>query len=135
MDSDPATLAAPHFRYIVDTVAHRYAERTHICGDLIMAAYIRVELHEKSRSEKPDSADYARLHSLLASRNIERYVKVKDVGQQCLPSGFYHTEASDKNVIGQDVNWAAKQVGYPYSYVVVINGGALVRNLEACTCD
>lgn len=100
-----------------------------------MAAYVRVELHENSGSDKPDGATYARLHALLAERKIQRSVSVEGIGKQCLPSGFYFTQASDKNEIGKDVNWAARQIGYPYSYVVVINGGALVRNLAACSCD
>jgi sulfur carrier protein ThiS len=100
-----------------------------------MSAYIRVELHEKNRNDKPDADTYTSLHELLSQKKIERSVSVQDVGQQFLPSGFYYTNSSDKNKIGDDVNWAAKQLGYPYSYVVVINGGALVRNLETCTYD
>ena len=97
-----------------------------------MSAYIRVELHEKSSANPPDGADYEKLHSLLSTKGIGRFVEITDMGQQCLPSGFYYTTASDKHEIGKDVNWAAQQVGYPYSYVVVINGGALVRNLQSC---
>jgi hypothetical protein len=104
-------------------------------GDDFMAAYVRLELHEKNSRDKPDATDYETLHALLSKKKIERSVNVRNIGQQCLPTGFYYTEASDKNKIGEDINWAAKQVGYPYSFVVVINGGALVRNLKACTCD
>jgi hypothetical protein len=99
-----------------------------------MAAYVRVELHENNSYDKPDGSDYAKLHELLSSRGIERWVDVTGVGNQCLPSAFYYTKASDKNAIGKDVGWAAKQIGYPFSYVVVISAGALVHNLAACTC-
>jgi hypothetical protein len=100
-----------------------------------MSAYIRVELHQRTTYDKPTSDDYAKLHALLAEKKILRSVTIESIGEQCLPSGLYFTQASDKREIGKDVNWAARQVRYPYSYVVVINGGALVRNLEACSCD
>jgi hypothetical protein len=98
-----------------------------------MAAYVRVELHEKSRYDKPDEADYAKLHELLSSKGIERWVDVSGSGNRFLPSAFYYTKAGDKQAIGKDVGWAAKQIGYPYSYVVVISAGALVHNLDAYT--
>lgn len=98
-----------------------------------MAAYVRVELHEKNAYDRPDGSDYARLHELLSSKGIDRSVSVTGIGDQCLPSAFYYTKGTDKHAIGRDVGWAAKQIGYPYSYVVVISSGALVHNLEACT--
>jgi hypothetical protein len=99
-----------------------------------MPAYVRVELHEKSSVDRPTAGDYVALHTLLSTKGIERKVDVATVGEQCLPSGLYYTKANDKNTIGADVSWAAKQIGFPYSYVVVISAGALVHNLQACKC-
>jgi hypothetical protein len=96
-----------------------------------MSAYVRVELHERNARDKPSAEVYGRLHELLASKGIQRWVNVAEVGNQYLPTAFYYTKASDKNEIGKDVQWAADQTGYAYSYVVVISAGALVHNLGA----
>lgn len=100
-----------------------------------MGAYVRLELHERSPSDRPNGADYTRLHELLSTKGIVRSIVVKEHGEQCLPSGFYYTKSEDKQAIGRDLAWAVKTSGYAYSYVIVLSNGALVRNLEACSCD
>ena len=96
-----------------------------------MPTYIRVELHEKSSYDAPSSSDYTELHDLLGKKNIERYVY--NNGQvKYLPTAFYRTESTDKDQIRKDVHAAAKQVGYPYSFVVVPTEAASWYNLEAC---
>jgi len=98
-----------------------------------MSAYIRIELHERSPLEKPNSAAYDDMHELLSQKGISKTVVVADNEVLELPSGLYFTMANDKQAISKDVAGAARQTGFPFSYVVVLNAGALVYNLKNST--